>query len=65
LHDGIQLVEHIEMPGEFVFKHVCQFGLEGVVSKRRDMPYQHGRSRAWLKIRNPEHPATRRQWGER
>jgi ATP-dependent DNA ligase len=31
-------------------------------SKRRDMPYQHGRSRAWLKVKNREHPAMYRDW---
>jgi len=26
----------------------------------RDMPYQHGRSRAWLKVKNPASPAAKR-----
>jgi hypothetical protein len=61
--DGVQLVEHFDQAdGAMVFAHACRLGLEGIVSKRRDMPYQHGRSRAWLKIRNPQHPATRREW---
>jgi ATP-dependent DNA ligase len=29
----------------------------GIVSKRRDKPYEHGRSRMWLKIKNPASPA--------
>jgi ATP-dependent DNA ligase len=34
-------------------------GLEGIVSKRRDAPYRSGRSRDWLKIKNPDAPAVR------
>jgi ATP-dependent DNA ligase len=58
---GIQLVEHIEASdGATVFVHACRLGLEGSVSKRRDAPYQHGRSRAWLKIKNPASAAAKR-----
>jgi ATP-dependent DNA ligase len=32
-------------------------GLEGLVSKRRDRPYQAGRSKHWIKIKNRKHPA--------
>jgi bifunctional non-homologous end joining protein LigD len=35
-------------------------GLEGLVSKRRDLPYQAGRSRYWLKVKNRKHPAMSR-----
>jgi bifunctional non-homologous end joining protein LigD len=35
-------------------------GLEGLVSKRRDWPYQAGRSKHWVKIKNRMHPATSR-----
>jgi ATP-dependent DNA ligase len=31
--------------------------LEGIVSKRRDLRYQSGRVKSWLKIRNPKAPA--------
>ncbi len=45
-HDGIQLMEHVEViDGATVFAHTCKLGLKGIVSKRRDRPYQHGRSR--------------------
>jgi hypothetical protein len=30
--------------------------LEGLMSKRRDRPYQAGRSKHWLKIKNRAHP---------
>jgi hypothetical protein len=35
-------------------------GLEGLVSKRRDWPYQAGRSNHWLKIKSRAHPAMTR-----
>jgi bifunctional non-homologous end joining protein LigD len=34
--------------------------LEGVVSKRRDLPYLSGRSKAWIKVKNPASPAVLR-----
>ena len=65
-HGGIQFVEHIEAAnGAIVFEHACNLGLEGIVSKRRDAPYQHGRSRTWLKVKNPESPAALRVWEDR
>jgi hypothetical protein len=36
----------------------CEFGLEGLVSKRRDRPYRAGRSPDWVKNRN--HPVSER-----
>jgi ATP-dependent DNA ligase len=38
----------------------ASFGLEGVVSKRRDRPYQAGRSKHWLKVKNRSYPAMSR-----
>jgi ATP-dependent DNA ligase len=38
----------------------CKLGLEGIVSKRRDLPYRSGRCRAWVKIKNPASPAVLR-----
>jgi bifunctional non-homologous end joining protein LigD len=58
--DDIQLSEYFEGGGEALFKQACTFGLEGIVSKRRDHPYQSGRSTSWLKIKNPNSPAMRR-----
>jgi ATP-dependent DNA ligase len=46
--------------GEVVFRHACKFGLEGIVSKRRDSACRSGRSKAWVKVKNPESPAMRR-----
>ena len=40
-----------------LFRKACEFGLEGLVSKRRDRPYQSGRSKHWIKIKNRKHQA--------
>ena len=60
--DGVQLVEAID--GATVFEHACRLGLEGIVSKRRDSVYRPGRSRMWLKVKNPDSPAMQRVWEE-
>jgi bifunctional non-homologous end joining protein LigD len=48
---------HFEGDGSEIFRHACKLGLEGIVSKRRDMPYRSGPSKSWLKIKNPKSPA--------
>ena len=41
--DGIVLTKHMDGElGPVMFKHACRMGLEGIVSKRRDKPYQAG-----------------------
>jgi len=65
---GLQVNEHIVEPGDVVFRHACQLGLEGIVSKRLGSPYRSGRSRHWIKSKNPQHPAVKREaeedWGK-
>jgi bifunctional non-homologous end joining protein LigD len=52
---GIALSEAINgEKGEAMFRHACQMGLEGIVSKRLASPYVSGRTRHWLKVKNPE-----------
>jgi bifunctional non-homologous end joining protein LigD len=46
--------------GPDLFRAACRLGLEGLVSKRRDRPYQAGRSKHWLKVKNRQHPAMSR-----
>jgi bifunctional non-homologous end joining protein LigD len=46
--------------GPDLFWATCRMGLEGLVSKHRDRPYQAGRSRYWIKVKNRTHPATDR-----
>lgn len=47
----IRYTEHVEGRGDDVFDQVCRMGLEGIVSKRRDLPYQPGRRGGWRKIK--------------
>jgi bifunctional non-homologous end joining protein LigD len=65
---GVRLCEHLEHPeGAMVFQHACKMGLEGIVSKRLGSRYRSGRSPDWLKFKNPEAPALKREaeedWG--
>ena len=46
--------------GPELLRAACNMGLEGLVSKRRDRPYQAGRSKHWLKVKNRKHPAMSR-----
>ena len=57
---GIVYNEHLDGDGAMIFQHACRLGLEGVVSKRRDLPYRSGRAKSWLKIKNPKSPAALR-----
>jgi two-component system, NtrC family, sensor kinase len=50
---ALQLNEHIAEHGDIVFRHACQLGFEGIVSKRLGSPYVSGRSRYWIKSKNP------------
>ena len=59
--DGIFVVRFEQ--GEIrpdLFRAACRMGLEGLVSKRRDRPYQAGRSKRWVKVKNRKHPAMSR-----
>ena len=64
---GIRFNEHMEGDGPTVFAHACKFGLEGIVSKRKDSAYRSGRSPDWLKMKNANAPAVKREaeedWG--
>jgi bifunctional non-homologous end joining protein LigD len=46
--------------GPDLFRKCCEFGLEGLVSKRADRPYRGGRSPDWVKVKNRKHPAMSR-----
>ena len=67
-HVGIRFVEHLEFDdGEMIFEHACQLGCEGIVSKRLGSRYVSGRTRDWIKVKNPNAPAVKREseedWG--
>jgi bifunctional non-homologous end joining protein LigD len=40
-----------ELPGEAPWERACAEGWEGVIAKRRDSPYEHRRSKHWLKMK--------------
>jgi bifunctional non-homologous end joining protein LigD len=46
--------------GPDLFRAACGMGLEGLVSKRADLPYRAGRSKDWIKVKNRKHPAMHR-----
>ena len=58
---AIQYTEHLTGDGPTIFHHVCRMGLEDIVSKRTDAPYRSGPSKTWLKSKNPESAAVRRE----
>lgn len=47
----IHLNEHLETHGEKFLKRACKQGWEGLVAKRADSRYMHGRSTDWLKFK--------------
>ena len=63
---GLVLNAVFEQDGPLVFEHACLLGCEGIVSKRKHSRYRSGRSRDWLKVKNPNAPAVKREeedWG--
>ena len=66
---GIVFNTHFEGDGAIIYKHACQLGCEGIVSKRLSSPYRPGCSDHWLKIKNPAAPAVKREaeedWGDK
>ena len=47
----LRLTTHRNRDGEALFREACQKGWEGVIAKRADAAYTHGRSRDWLKFK--------------
>jgi len=47
----IRYSDHFAVPGPAFLENVAALGLEGMVSKRADRPYQSGRSTAWQKAK--------------
>jgi bifunctional non-homologous end joining protein LigD len=66
---GIRFNEHMEGDGPTVFANACKLGLEGIVSKRKGSTYRSGRSPDWLKMKNSDAPAVKREaeeeWGKK
>jgi bifunctional non-homologous end joining protein LigD len=71
--NGLAVFELIRRQGAFakdgaiVFREACRLGCEGIVSKRLGSIYRRGRSPLWLKVKNPNAPAVKREaeedWG--
>ena len=50
--DGaVRLSEHLDGGAGAVFKHACQLGAEGIVSKLARSRYSSGRGNSWLKLK--------------
>jgi len=64
-HPGITYNRHFDVEGAIVFHHACKLGCEGIVSKRIGSPYRAGRSADWIKVKNPEAPAVKREAEEK
>jgi len=43
--------DHVEGDGSTFFKQACDFGIEGIVSKLANSPYESARNRNWQKIK--------------
>jgi bifunctional non-homologous end joining protein LigD len=49
--DPIRWTTHRNRDGEAFYEEACRKGWEGLIAKRADSPYIHGRSRDWLKFK--------------
>jgi bifunctional non-homologous end joining protein LigD len=49
--DSLRYSDHYEEHGKALFEIARQKGLEGILAKKRDCPYEERRSRDWLKIK--------------
>jgi bifunctional non-homologous end joining protein LigD len=59
-HLSLVLNQHYEEDGTIVYREACKLGCEGIVSKRLGSTYRRGRSPYWLKVKNPNAPAVKR-----
>ena len=66
-HLSLVLNDVYEEDGAIVFREACRLGCEGIVSKKLGSIYRRGRSPLWLKVKNPNAPAVKREaeadWG--
>lgn len=58
---GIMFCDHMEGDAGAIFTHACKLGYEGIVCKRVGSLYRSGRSMDWLKLKNPDSAAVRRE----
>jgi DNA ligase D-like protein (predicted ligase) len=50
-HGPVRYTPHRNERGEEFFEEACAKGWEGLIAKRADSPYRHGRSGEWLKLK--------------
>jgi bifunctional non-homologous end joining protein LigD len=50
-HGMLRYSDHHEGQGAKFLRQAATVGVEGIVAKRRDKPYEPGRGRSWLKIK--------------
>ena len=48
---ALRLSESLSEPGGTLLRHACKMGLEGIVSKLADAPYNSGRGHDWIKTK--------------
>ncbi len=48
---AIQFSDGLTGDGNILYDHATEMGLEGIVSKRIDAPYQQTRSKSWVKVK--------------
>ena len=59
---GLRFNDHCDdLPADVLFHHACKLGFEGIVSKRLGSHNRSGWSRDWLKMKNPNAPAVKRE----
>ncbi len=49
--DQVRFSEAFDAPAGDLVASACKLGLEGLIGKRRDALYSHGRSASWIKIK--------------
>jgi len=68
VHFGVTSQKSVTAFPNDLFRHACKLGLEGIVSKRKGSAYRSGRSPDWLKMKNADAPAVKREaeedWGK-
>jgi bifunctional non-homologous end joining protein LigD len=50
-HGNVRFTPHRNRDGEAYYAYACAHEWEGLIAKRADAPYVHGRSRDWLKLK--------------
>lgn len=48
---NVRFSDHVLGDGAKVFRAACRRGLEGIISKRADAPYESRRSHTWVKVK--------------